>query len=126
MIIKLALKNIKTSFSTNRSIYVLLIVSQLVAVMISFLVYGIFTAYSASMQELDIDSYKLQVKFLRADNTYVGDFRECVDELMTDIEDEVDYVFLGLAGKEAMISTHWEYHGGKFVTARPLRKMKSV
>ena len=49
--IALAFKNIKNSFKAYRSIYSLLLISQIVAIMILLLVYGIITSYNIKIEE---------------------------------------------------------------------------
>lgn len=118
--ISLAFKNFKNSFARNKSIYTLLIVSQLVGVMIIFFVYGIYTGYNASLQEIDIDSKQLYAQFDGVEDSYLDELRPIMDELYKPFEKYVDYTFLGLSYNEGMLSTYYEYREGEYHIASSL------
>lgn len=114
MILKLILKSIKNSFRNFRKIYLLLIVSQFISIISIFFVYGIFTSYSAKMQELDIDSYQIGTQF---DGGNIGTLRECLPEIMDQIGRKLDYIWVSATSDGFLISMHSEYHSGKYTPA---------
>ena len=124
--IRLALKNLKNSFWGNRSIYMLLLASQMVGVMIIFFVYGIYTAYSASMQEIDVDSMQLYAEFFSDEECPLDEFRGIVPRLYEPFEKAVDYTFLGLSDSEGMLTTYWEYRQGDYHVASSLIDNKKI
>lgn len=118
--IGLTFKNFKNSFSKNKSIYTLLIVSQLVGVMIIFFVYGIYTGYTASLQEIDVDSKELYAQFDGVEDSLLDELRPIMDELYNPFEKYIDYTFLGLAYNEGMLNTYYEYREGEYHIASSL------
>lgn len=122
MVFRLAFKNINNSFISNKSIYILLIVSEIIAVVIGFFVYGIFTAYSASMQEVDIDSYAFEASFVDGEDVTWGRLKECIFDILDVMQDDVDYVFVPLGVGDELISTHSEYYDGEFFYSRTIEK----
>ena len=115
MMLTLVLKSIKNSFRNFRKIYLLLIVSQFISVVSIFFVYGIYTSYSVKMQEIDIDSYKIGTSF--EENCNIGMVRECLPEILEQIEHKLDYMFISATTDEWMISMHTEYHNGRYTLA---------
>ena len=124
--IRLAFKNLKNSFWGNRSVYMLLLASQMVGVMIIFFIYGIYTAYSASMQEIDVDSMQLYAEFVSDVECPLDEFRSIVPKLYEPFEKTVDYTFLGLSDSEGMLSTYWEYRQGDYHMASSLVGNNSI
>lgn len=122
--IGLAFKNFKNSFAKNKSIYMLLIASQLVGIMIIFFVYGIYTGYNASLQEIDIDSRQLYADFDYVEDCPLDELRAIIDELYKPFEKYVDYTFLGIADNDGMLCTYYEYREGKFHIASSLMENK--
>lgn len=118
--ISLALKNFKNAFSRNKSIYILLIASQLVGVMIIFFVYGIYTGYNASLQEMDIDYMQLYAQFDGVEDCSLDELRPIMDGLYKPFEKYVDYTFLGLSYNEGMLCTYYEYREGEYHIASSL------
>lgn len=117
MIIKIVLKNIKNSFKNFRKIYLLLVISQLVSILSIFLIYGIFGNYSAKMKELDMDSYMIGTYF---EEVNIGELKECLPEVLDQIENKVDYVFVGGYSDEIIISMYAEYNNGEYTLSKTL------
>ena len=122
MIFKVALINLKNTIMHNKSIYSLLIFSQLVAVNICFFVYGIYTLYSASLQEIDINSCVINASFIEGENVNVGALRKCITNIVDEMEDSIDYVYIGLLDGDTIISTYSEYHNGIFKSSDTIGK----
>ena len=110
--ISLVFKSIKNSFRNFRKIYLLLIISQFISVISIFFVYGIYTSYSVKMQEVDIDSYRIGTSFEESCN--IGMVRECLPEILEQIERKLDHMFISATTDEWIISMHAEYHDGKY------------
>ena len=124
--ISLAFKNFINSFTKNRSIYTLLIVSQLVGVLIIFFVYGIYTGYSASLQEMDADSMELYADFDAEEDSVLDELRDIMEELYKPFEKYVDYTFLGIADSKGMLCTYYEYREGKYHIASSLMENRKT
>ena len=114
MMLTLVLKSIKNSFQNFRKIYLLLIISQFISVISIFFVYGIYTSYSVKMQEVDIDSYQIGTMFEEGD---LGTLRECLPEILEQIERKLERVWVSCSSDGFMISLHTEYHNGKYTQA---------
>lgn len=119
MIIKLALKNMKNSFFEDRKVYLLMLTSQLVAVVSIFFLYGIFSSYSAKMQELDYESYSIHASFSMSK---FGTFKECLPQILTPMENRLDYVVVLGSWNEIMISIYTSYDNGEFHSADTIEK----
>ena len=115
MIITLILKSIKSSLQRFRKIYWLLIVSQFISIISIFFVYGIFTSYSAKMQELDINSYSISASF--DESCDVGTLKDCLPEIMEQIGRKVDYLFISATTEDLLICMYTEYHSGSYTLA---------
>ena len=115
MIITLVLKSIKNSFRNFRKIYLLLIISQFVSVISIFFVYGIYTSYSAKMQELDIDSYRIGTSY--DESCDIGTLKECLPNIMEQMRSKVDYLFISGTTDELLICMYTECHGGSYTLA---------
>lgn len=120
MIITLIFKSIKSSFQRFRKIYLLLIVSQFISIISIFFVYGIYTSYSAKMQELDIDSYTIGASFDKSCD--VGTLKGCLPEIMEQIGRKVDYLFISATTEELLICMYTEYHSGNYTLADTVSK----
>ena len=111
MIINLVIKNIKNSILEFRKVYVLMLLSQFVAIICIFFSYGIYGNYSAKMQELNIDSYSIGTSF---ENTKVVNIKECLPQLLNEFDYKLDYVFVGGFWNDTPVSMHFEYHNGMY------------
>lgn len=107
MIINLVMKNIKNSMFELKKVYVLMLISQFVAVICIFFSYGIYGSYSAKLQELNIDSYNIGAYF---ENTKVISVKECLPQILNELEQKLDYMFVGGYCDGIPISMHFEYH----------------
>ncbi len=108
MIVKIAWKNIKNSMMEHRRIYLLMLFSQLIAVISIFSVVGIYCSYSAKMQELDIESYSLSAYFT---DSQIKNLRECLTEILETEQERLDYVFIAGSWQEQVISMYTSYDG---------------
>lgn len=111
MIINLVIKNIKNSILEFRKVYLLMLLSQFVAIICIFFSYGIYGNYSAKMQELNIDSYSIGTSF---ENTKVVNIKECLPQLLNEFDYKLDYVFVGGFWNDTPVSMHFEYHNGMY------------
>ena len=114
MMLTLVSKSIKNSFRNFRKIYLLLIISQFISVISIFFVYGIYTSYSVKMQEMDIDSYQIGTQFKKGE---VGTLRECLPDILDQIERKLNYLWISAGGGRDMLSMYIEYHNGKYALA---------
>lgn len=118
MIINLVIKNIKNSILEFRKVYVLMLISQFVAVICIFFSYGIYGNYSAKMQELNIDSYSIGTSF---EDTKVASIKECLPQLLNEFDYKLDYVFVGGFWNDTPVSMHFEYHNGMYDVSKTVQ-----
>lgn len=111
MNLKLAFRNIKNAILEFPKEYILMMVSQMLAVISIFFAYGIFSSYSAKMQELDIECYSFGAYL--EDGT-VEQFREILPDMLGSMQKRLDYVFIGSFQDDIPISMHFEYYNGEY------------
>ena len=114
MMLKLIIKNIKTSLHSFRKVYWLMMISQLIAIISIFIAYGIFSSYSAKMLELDIESQSIGAYFSETEICTVGSLKNCLPEILDEYGDRLNYIFVAGADDDRMISMHSEYYNGGF------------
>lgn len=110
----LVLRNIKNSFRSYRSIYFLLIITQLIAIIILFFVYGIVVSYDLAKKEKQIDQLQIDASFVERVPT--AELAEILPEILNDVSGRLDFIYLTgwYEETETGISFHEEYHDGKF------------
>ena len=90
--IALAFKNIKNSFKAYRSIYSLLLISQIVAIMILLLIYGIITSYNIKIEEKQALYRFMSVNFKTPVSAY--EIKELLPDMLSEMEDRFDYCYV--------------------------------
>ncbi len=109
--IKLAFKNICNSMKSHRKIYILLIVSQLFSVISMFFVYGIYGNYTEKMHDLDINKKGILARY---DDTDAALVKKCMDEIMPEIGEKLDYVYIGLYEENFNAASYVKYKNGDY------------
>lgn len=97
--IRLALKNICNSLKSHRKIYIILVVSQLLSILSIYFVYGIYFNYTEKLNDLDIDRKNIATRYENCDASLARTF---LDEIFTELEANMDYVFIGLQSEGEM------------------------
>lgn len=120
MIISLIFKNIKNSFAEHTKVYMLMVFSQLIAIISVFFVYGIFSSYSSKLQELNIDSYKISADF---SDVEMAELKESLTEILHEIEVNLDFIFVAGISDDSMLTMHGKYYNGAFHVAEQLKNM---
>lgn len=110
--IRISLKNIH-HLMKNR-IFIILIISQLMAVMVIYFVYGIFCSYNASKQEMTIDSYTISAYFEENSEPKMLELKKCFDSVLESTQKRLDYFFVYGSYNDSMWSVHNEYYQGTF------------
>lgn len=108
----IVLKNIKNSITAYKSVYILLIVSQIVAVITLLFTHGIISSYIEERQKLDAEEYQINAFF--TDYATYGQLKNCMPKILEKVEKNLDYFYAGGIDGETVISTHSEYHNGKY------------
>ena len=96
--IALAFKNIKNSFKAYRSIYSLLLISQIVAIMILLLIYGIITSYNIKIEEKQALYRFMSVNFKTPVSAY--EIKELLPDMLSEMEDRFDYCYVEFSTSE--------------------------
>ena len=117
MVFNLAIKNIMSSVAQFRRVYILMLVSQFIAVLSIFFAYGIFAGYSSKMEELVADSYMFWAEITDSD---MGSLREGLPEILNELENRMDFVLVDGYSDVGMIQMHSEYHNGKFYASETI------
>lgn len=110
----IVIKNIKKSFKAYGSIYSLLIVSQFLAVLILFFVYGIVTGYEMKKNEIVTNASYVTAIFIEP--VSVLSVKEVYSEILPQMEERMDYAFLNVLNNESdiEITCIMEYSNKKF------------
>ncbi len=110
----LVLQNIKNSFKAYRGIYALLVLTQLVAVIILFLVYGIIVSYDIAKEEQQMEALYIDAVFTERVST--TELVEILPSILDEVSDGFDFVFMGGKHEESELSItfHEEYFDGNF------------
>lgn len=117
MILKLVFKSIKNSIIEFKRVYLLMLISQFIAVLCIFFAYGIYGSYSAKMQELDTDDYMFWAEFSDSD---VGSIRQILPEILDELEERMDFVLVSGTCDIGMVKMHSEYHNGRFYSSKSI------
>lgn len=118
--IKISLKNIGKLFRKNK-LFILLICSQLIAVNIIYFVYGIYTGYNASKQEMTINTYTLTASFEDGQEPKMKECRNCFDEIFEEVQNRMDYFFIYGGYDDDIWQIHNEYKDGKYSFAKTVK-----
>ena len=110
----IALKNIKNSFKSYRQIYILLLISQFVAVIIMFFSYGTVVGYDVKKDEKLKRESALTAYF--TEPVLASSIEEILPELLPEMEDRMKYVFIRVKnpGSDWEITCIMEYHNGRY------------
>lgn len=114
MKLSLSMKNICKLIRDKNYVFGILTVSQILAVIIICFVYGIFTSYQVSKEELNINSYNLNVYFTDEEEETVGDLRESMPRILEQIQDRLAFFFLNAKGDGNFILVHSSYTNRKY------------
>lgn len=112
--IKLAIKNIKTSFLAYRNIYALLLFTQFMAVLILLLIYGIISSSSIRIKEKQ-QSFRQMYAFFDED-VPATEVKEILPEIFNGLESEISscVVFMDSPEFELTITSPMVYDDGKY------------
>ena len=87
--INLAFINIKNSLSSYKKIYMLLLISQMVAVLVLFFVYGIVVSYEAAKVDKLSDSLYMGSRI--TEKSTITEMKDALPEILETVEDRLDY-----------------------------------
>ena len=113
------LRDISDSIKNNFGIYMLIIISQVIGVLCLLTVFGTYASYQKKQREINIEETRIEVDFSEVN---VGDVRKVICEILTHIENDIDYVYLLTGDDERMINCHFEYINGQFAISKQISK----
>lgn len=122
MKLKLLKYHIKNAITENPSIYVLIVISQIIAIVGVLFLYGVFGSYLMRLEQLDMDSYEIGATF---EDAKWGELQNIFPESLNEIEN-IDYVFVGGVNKEIPISSHFEYENGIMSQSQTVNKNAKI
>ena len=112
--IKLALKNIKSSITAYKNIYALLFVSQFVGILILLFVYGIITNYNIKLHEKHTLTQYVYVNFDEPVSAY--SVKEIMPEMLEKMEERLECCFfdLNFQDMDLRVTCIEDYENGKY------------
>ena len=84
---------------------ILFIISQVIGVLCLLTVFGTYASYQKKQREINIEETRIEVDFSEVN---VGDVRKVICEILTHIENDIDYVYLLTGDDERMLNCHFE------------------
>jgi hypothetical protein len=124
--ILLSIKNIWKFIKEGNLIFLILTISQLIAVIIICFVYGIFTNYQVEKEELNIQAKELNVYFSDSHRGTIVELRECMPKILTQVEERLDYFFIAGRQEGEMVMVHNGYDNGNFFFPESLKDNLSI
>lgn len=114
---KLIFLSIKNAITEFKRVYLLMIISQFIAVLCIFFSYGIYGTYSAKLKELNAEDYLFWAEF--SDGT-VGNVKDILPEILSEMEDKMDFVLVMGRSDIGTVKMHSEYHNGKYYNSKSI------
>lgn len=108
----LVLKNIKNSIKGYRSIYIILIISQIISVLIAFFAYGVYGNFQMEKIAFNFNTHVISVT--TNDTVYAHEIREVMHEFLEQSEDRLDYVNMWGKYEDYNIVASNDYENGEF------------
>ena len=71
---RLVFRNIKNSIKGYRSVYITLIISQIISIIMLFFAYGVFGSFNLSKQEYNAENYTMGAYMNIGANVYIDEF----------------------------------------------------
>ena len=88
----------------------LIIISQVIGVLCLLTVFGTYASYQKKQREINIEETRIEVDFSEVN---VGDVRKVICEILTHIENDIDYVEYRIVCKDGRVKQVRDY--GRFV-----------
>lgn len=125
--IGLALRNIKNSFRAYRSIYVMLLISQLIAVVILFFIYGIVASYDIKKEEKRIRETNIYATF--EEDVSIYSLKDILPYIFSQMEERMEYCFIFIENPYSDLEATcvMEYHSGRYsVPSKPFSEDRLI
>lgn len=125
---RLVFRNIKNSIKGYRSVYITLIISQIISIIMLFFAYGVFGSFNLSKQEYNAENYTMGAYMNIGANVYIDEFIPVFTKILEQTEPRMNYfVVIGERNEEGiMIRTDNEYHNGRFSGSRKCMERDSL
>lgn len=123
MIIKISARNIKNLFLHFKSMAILLFVSQTIAILTVYFVYGIYNSYRAYLLAMKEAEYTMEANF-ESDSSVstMGELKGCFETVLKEAEDRLDNFYIFPAYEDTLMNIHNEYKDGKYSFSRTVAK----
>ena len=108
----LVLKNIKNSIKGYRSIYIILIISQIISIMMALFSYGVYGNFQMEKTEFNFKTHVISA--CCNDVVYAYEIREVMQEFLEQSEDKLDYMNMWGDCDDYNLIANCIYREGKF------------
>lgn len=116
---KFIFKDLIYSIKTNRGIYVVIFISQIIGVIGLLISFNTYHCYKSKLNEIEISSDKINIQL---DNICIGELRNELYELLNKIENELDFIYVLTKCDGKMINLHFEYHNGNYYVSETIKR----
>lgn len=117
------LKDLTESLKNNKWLYALMITSQLIGCLCLMTVYGVYVSYEKKQKQLHTTEKTIEVDF---HDVSIGQLRTSLYEMLGEIENDIDYMYVLTGYKDLMINCHFEYHNGQYGMAEQIKKNVAI
>lgn len=117
------LKDLTESLKNNKWLYALMITSQLIGCLCLMTVYGVYVSYEKKQKQLHTTEKTIEVDFHVVS---IGQLRTSLYEMLGEIENDIDYMYVLTGYKDLMINCHFEYHNGQYGIAEKIKENVAV
>lgn len=122
--LSLVFKNIKNSILGYRSIYIILIVSQLITSVMLFFVYGVFGSFNVELKEYEAKDVRVHAYFNEDVKLY--QLKRCLPVVLEKVQNRMEFVAISGRDENVNVSIRDAYRDGNFRMADFVLELESL
>ena len=122
--LSLVIKNIKNSILGYRSIYIILIVTQLITAVMLFFVYGVFGSFNAELKEYEVTEVRIAASFVEDAKMY--QLKRCLPGVLEDVQNRIEFVGIIGGDDNTSVSIRDTYKNGNYRFADFILEMEKL